>query len=91
MKQKKNIRAKAPLKSEAPPKSPDPAVLEIEKQFGLNGMKSTLNRARSITVGEMFNGCHEIGMRVDDGGYYYVIVTAQDLPKIRKLFSFLNE
>lgn len=83
MKQKKNIPVEAPLKS--------PEVLKIEKQFGLNGMKSTLNRARSITVGEMFNGCYEIGMRTDDGTYYYVIVTQNDLPKIKKLFSFLNE
>lgn len=68
-----------------------PELLEIEKKFGLNAVKSNLTRARSLTVGTQFNGCYEIGIRSDDGTYYYTVITQNDLPAIRKMFSVLYE
>jgi len=74
------------IKQETPPE-----LVEIEKKFGLNGIKSNLTRARSLVVGTQFNGCHEIGIRSDDGTYFYTVITERDLPVIRKMFSLLYE
>jgi hypothetical protein len=68
-----------------------PELVEIEKRFGLNAIKSNLTRARSLTVGTQFNGCYEVGIRSDDGTYYYTVITETDLPTIRKIFSVLYE
>ncbi|NBU52664.1 MAG: hypothetical protein EBS24_08595 [Chitinophagia bacterium] len=66
-------------------------LLELEKKFGFNAIKSNLTRARSLTVGTHFNGCYEVGIRADDGTYYYSVITPNDFPFIKKMFSIFDE
>tara|TARA_R110000822_G_scaffold188729_2_gene327789 strand:- start:917 stop:1174 length:258 start_codon:yes stop_codon:yes gene_type:complete len=68
-----------------------PELLKLEKKLRINCLKSNLTRARSLVVGTQFNGCYEVGLRSDDGTYYYVVVTPQDVPAIKKMFVFLDE
>jgi hypothetical protein len=70
---------------------PPEEILKIEKKLRFNGLKSNLTRARSFVVGTQFNGCYEVGLRSDDGTYYYVVITPQEVPTIKKMFSFLDE
>ena len=69
----------------------DPELLEIEKKFGFNSIKSNLTRARSLTIGTQFNGCYEVGIRSDDGTYYYSIITPNDIPFLKKMLSVFDE
>ena len=70
---------------------PPEELLKIEKKLRFNGLKSNLTRARSFVVGTQFNGCYEVGLRSDDGTYYYAVIMPQDVPTIKKMFSFFDE
>jgi hypothetical protein len=80
------MKEKDKSKQEIPPE-----FLELEKKFGLNSMKSNLTRGRSLVVGTQFNGCYEVGIRSDDGTYYYTIITERDLPALRNMFSLFSD
>ena len=63
------------------------AIEKANIEFNLNSLKSSKRRAASFVFGTAFNGMSEIGMRANNGEYYWAILSQKEVVELAEALA----